>query len=371
MKFAIITQVMHKTKGDKWYSYAPYVREMDLWLTKVNTTKIVAPSCNEEPSKVEIPYKTQNIELIKVPSFDIIRLVSFLKTIANLPFILITIYKTMKWADHIHLRCPGNMGLLGCLVQVLFPSKPKTVKYAGNWDPDSKNQPISYRFQKWLLSNTILTKNCKVLVYGEWENQSKNILPFFTASYYENEIIPIKVKDFSEYINFIYVGTFSKGKQPLLTAKVVENLVKKGYPARLTMFGDGKEFLSVKEYIESRNLTEVIFLKGNQSKEIVKSAYQTSHFLIFISKSEGWPKVVSESMFWSCLPLSTKVSCIPYMLDDGNRGAIVNDDIKEISQTIEKYLNNFELYNSQVSKAKEWSQKYTLDKFEKEIVKLI
>jgi len=75
----------------------------------------------------------------------------------------------MVQADYIHLRCPGNMGL-EALVQMLFPNKPKTAKYAGNWNPKSK-QPWSYRLQKWILSYTFLTQNMQVLVYGEWSNQ--------------------------------------------------------------------------------------------------------------------------------------------------------------------------------------------------------
>ena len=51
-------------------------------------------------------------------------------------------YKAMKWADHIHLRCPGNIGLLGCIVQIAFPKKVKTVKYAGNWIQNLNNRNL-------------------------------------------------------------------------------------------------------------------------------------------------------------------------------------------------------------------------------------
>lgn len=92
----------------------------------------------------------------------------------------------MVQADYIHLRCPGNMGL-EALVQMLFPNKPKTAKYAGNWNPKSK-QPWSYRLQKWILSYTFLTQNMQVLVYGEWSNQTKNSKLFFSDTYSEEEM---------------------------------------------------------------------------------------------------------------------------------------------------------------------------------------
>ena len=271
----------------------------------------------------------------------------------------------MKWADHIHLRCPSNVGLLGCFVQMLFPSKPKTVKYAGNWDSKSK-QPLSYRLQKWILSSTVLTRNTKVLVYGEWENQSKNIVPFFTASYSKDIIKEIPNKNLSEEIRFIFVGGLTIGKQPLKSVQVVQQLKGKGYNVRLDIYGDGIEKGHVERYINQNQLSSFITLHGNADKEIVKNAYQKAHFLVFISKSEGWPKVVAEAMFWSCLPITTEVSCVPYMIDYGNRGVLVTDTVDVIVNKIEKYLKDESLYQKQVEAAKNWSQQFTLEKFETE-----
>ena len=372
MKFAIITHATHKVNDNKIYAYEPYIKEMNLWLQFVKEVKIVAPIINEEITVVESNYSLNNLEVDEIPLIDALtfknKIISFLK----LPYILYKIFKAMLWADHIHLRCPGNIGLLGCFVQIFFPTKNKTVKYAGNWDPNSK-QPISYCIQKWIISNTFLTRNCKVLVYGNWENQSKNIIPFFTASYSKNEIISLPNKNTSALIKFIYVGTFSKGKQPLLSVKTIQKLHHKGYEVQLNMYGNGSEYYNINNFIKENNLDEVVFLKGNQPKEIVKKAYQESHFLIFISKSEGWPKVVAEAMFWKCLPISSKVSCVNYMLDNSKRGSVLKSDVNEneVVSEILYYLNNEDIYQKKVLEALTWSQKYTLDKFELEIKKIL
>lgn len=371
MKFAIITHTIHKSNNESFYAYEPYVREMNLWLKNTDSVRIAAPMSNNAVTKIESGYVGKDLGLVKIPNIDLLSIKNTITTILKLPILFHKIFKVMKWADHIHLRCPGNIGLLGCLVQILFPKKPKTVKYAGNWDPNANEQPKSYKFQKWLVSNTFLTKNCKVLVYGDWPNQSKNIKPFFTATYKNNEIQVIPKKDFSGTIKFIFVGSFSVGKQPMLSVKTVEKLFHLGFKVELSMFGDGELFKEVQEYVIRKGLSEIVQLEGNQPKDKVKQAFQESHFLIFISKSEGWPKVVAEAMFWSCLAISTKVSCIPTMLDYGKRGAIVEDKIENIVAVVQHYLNNFDVYSNEVEKAKNWSQNYTLDKFEKEISKLL
>ena len=370
MIFGIITHAVHKIKDGQIYAYEPYVREMNLWGKYVDKIFIVAPVSVDEIRSIDSNYENSDIKLIAIPNFDITSFKNIIRSILVIPKVCNTIYKVMKEANHIHLRCPGNIGLLGCFLQIIFPSKIKTAKYAGNWDPKSK-QPITYRLQKWILGNTSLTKNIKVLVYGSWPNQSKNILPFFTASYQQNEIEEIPKKDFNSIIKLLFVGAFSRGKQPLLSVKATHKLINKGHNLTLDMYGDGSEFIKVEKYISDNELNEHIKLHGNQPKEIVKQAFQKSHFLVFISKSEGWPKVVAESMFWTCLPVSTKVSCVPFMLDDGNRGCLINDNIDDIVEKIEQYIYDKKIYFQQVSRAKKWSQQFTLDTFEEAIKELI
>ncbi|MDC9721917.1 MAG: glycosyltransferase [Urechidicola sp.] len=370
MKFAIITHVVHKKEKQQFVAYEPYVREMNLWLKNVDEVQIVAPLSEEEKTAIDSKYIHRHIEFNEIHSFDITSIKNSFTAIFKMPIICFRIYKTMKWADHIHLRCPSNVVLLGCFVQMLFPSKQKTVKYAGNWDPKSK-QPFSYRLQKWILSNTLLTKNTKVLVYGEWGNQSKNIIPFFTASYSRDIIKEIKKKNLSEEIRFIFVGGLTMGKQPLKSVQVVQQLKEKGFNVRLDIYGDGVERGRVDNYINQNQLSSFIILHGNSDKEIVTKAYQQAHFLVFISKSEGWPKVVAEAMFWSCLPITTEVSCVPFMIDYGNRGALVTDTIEVIVNKVDEYLNDEVEYQKQIEAAKNWSQQFTLEKFETEIKKLL
>lgn len=368
MKFLVVTFAPTLKKEESYYSYAPYVDEMNIWIKYTDEFGIISPvKYNEE--LLIAPFKT-NPKVFPILSFSLTSFISILKSIFIVPIVLIKIYKAMRWADHIHLRCPGNVGLLGCLVQIVFPNKPKTVKYAGNWDPKSK-QPLSYRIQKWIISNTFLTKNCKVLVYGKWENQSKNIIPFFTATYAKKDIVAIAKKDFSKKIRFIFVGALSMGKQPLISVKVVQKLKNKGYNVQLDMYGDGVERKRVENHIKDNNLGETVIMHGNVTKNEVKKAFQKSHFLVFISKSEGWPKVVAEAMFWSCLPITTFVSCVPYMVDFGNRGALVKPKVNKIVTQIELYFQDDKLYQQQVNNAKNWAQQFTLEKFESEIKNIL
>lgn len=333
MKFAIITHVIHKKRGNQYFAYAPYVREMNVWAKFVKELVIVGAVEEKEFTAIDCAYHHNEIVFIPIDAIDVLNWKSRITTFFKLPRITWQIFKAMYQADHIHLRCPGNIGLIGCLVQVLFPFKSKTAKYAGNWDPKAK-QPWSYRLQKWLLHNPYLTRNMQVLVYGEWEGSSKNIKPFFTATYWEADKVPLKPLTLVNPIRFVFVGTLSSGKRPMYAVALVEALFKRGYAVQLELYGEGIERVVLEDYIEKNDLRRFIELKGNQSKEVVMTAYQNSHFVLLPSQSEGWPKAIAEGMFWGCVPLATSISCVPFMLNYGKRGVVLTTELEQDVQQV-------------------------------------
>jgi|25_taG_2_1085351.scaffolds.fasta_scaffold00117_42 glycosyltransferase involved in cell wall biosynthesis len=432
MRFAIFTHVEHSEREGRYYAYAPYVREMNVWLKHVEKVEVVAPV--PLPPKGEVAgqhcYQHEYLTYTTIPSFHFLNLRGAVKAVIKIPYILYKILGAMKRADHLHLRCPGNIGLLACICQIFFPSKPKSAKYAGNWDPEAK-QPLSYRFQKWLLSNTFLTRNMKVLVYGEWPGQTKNILPFFTASFSKKERTEVPKKAFSEPFIFLFVGNLVEGKRPLEAIKFMERIVAQKVDtnndirASLEIYGDGSEREYLENYCRKNKLEELVHFKGNRSLEELKEAYQKAHFVILPSKSEGWPKALAEGMFFGCIPVATPVSCVPWMLDYGKRGILLSDplldtfqksrqfefssnpaaaELKKVSRTgfserpvyrqgrfevtenewsvvsgqwseniknIKELLADPERMKTMSEAAKEWSHKYTLERFEEAIKEVL
>ena len=369
MNFLIITHAKHTKNGEDYFSYAPYVREMNLWLKHVDRVEIVAPLTNYERTNIELKYEHSKVHVNRIPEIEFTNLFNAIISIFKIPIILYTILRACLNADHIHLRCPGNIGLLGCFVQILFPNKTKTAKYAGNWDPNSK-QPLSYRIQKKILSSTFLTKNIQVLVYGNWKNQTKNILPFFTATFKNVEIESIVQRDYSKTIKFLFVGSLVEGKRPLFAIQTIEALYEKGLDVTLDLYGEGVLKNSLLDYIIKQNLESFITIHGNAKKSELKLAYQSSHFLILPSKSEGWPKAIAEAMFFGVIPIATNISCVGWMLDEGRRGLLIENDLGITCDKIYKSIKNDNLASMSIASS-QWSQKYTLDVFEREIVKLL
>ena len=363
MRFVVFTHAQHYKKEEGIFSYAPYVREMDLWFQLVQEVQILAPLKNNK-DQIDSPYERKDIKLRQVSDINFTSFQNSLKSILRIPGILFVIYRAMLQTDHIHIRCPGNIGLLACIVQVFFPQKSKTIKYAGNWDPLSR-QPMSYRFQKWILRNEFYTRNAKVIVYGKWPDQGRNIVPFFTSSY-SDSISSIYKKEIVFPYRFVFVGSLIEGKRPLLAVQIIHSLVRQGQQALLDIYGAGPLEDLIKKYIEKYNLNKTVILHGNQNSEVILNAYKKAHFSILPSKSEGWPKAVAEGMFFGAIPVSTKISCLEWMLGFGERGIIIEPELEKAVETIEYHLNTSDL--KQMSQAaQQWSQQYTIERLTHEI----
>lgn len=370
MTFCIITHVPHSQSNGSFFGYAPYVNEMNVWIKNAAKVIIVAPLKSYPKTAIHESYFHNNIQFIAVPDFSLLGFFAVCRTIFYLPKIIFSIFNAMQQSDHIHLRCPGNTGLLGSLVQILFPNTKKTAKYAGNWDASSK-QPLSYQFQKFILSSTLLSKNMQVLVYGAWKNQSKNIKSFFTATYSEDEKTAVIAKSLNGKIELLFVGSLTAGKQPLVAVQITQHLLAMHFDVALSIYGEGSEKENLVQYIATHKLAGIVSLNGTINREVMKKVYQMSHFLILPSKSEGWPKVIAEAMFWGCLPIATPISCVPNMLDYGRRGILLSNSMEHDSALIQEMLNNQALYDLKIKEALHWSRNFTIDKFDQEVKKIL
>jgi len=267
---------------------------------------------------------------------------------------------------HVHVRCPGNVGLLSCFVQLFFPWRSKSFKFAGNW-VENVRQPITYRIQKWIIANCFLTRKSTALVYGKRSTDKKCVTNAFTATYNEDDakLVTIRTILADRPIHMVFAGSLIEGKNPLIAIDVCRILNGLGLMAYLSICGNGPLIERVNKYISDNGLDGKVFCKGNLNRKELDSIYQTSHFLLMPSRSEGWPKSVAEAMWWGTLPVVSPVSCIPEMLNHGERGILMPPNADQIAGSIASLIKQPEHYQSMCVKAMEWSRGYTLESFRK------
>ncbi len=370
MRFLVISHAPHFAREGKWFAYGPLVKEMVLWEKCVDQMEVFAPVVPANSDAINLPYLSERTFVTESPSLDFTSLGEAARSTFKLPWIVHRMWAAMWSADHIHLRCPGNLALVGCLLQVFFPWKKKTVKYAGNWDAKSA-QPKTYKLQQWIINQPWLSRNMTVLVYGDWAHSSGNIRPFFTASYFEKDFVPMHKSPISEGIKLVYVGGLVSGKNPMTSLQALKLLVDGGHNARLVFCGEGAERKALEDFVALHGLGSRVLLRGNVSAQEVKQELVEAHFLVFLSDSEGWPKVVAEAMSWSCIPITTAVSCVPEMVGHGRRGVLVDKDPEQIVKSIIGLKEQPLQFQQMQEEARVWARQFTLERFASEIEKLV
>ena len=126
-------------------------------------------------------------------------------------------------------------------------------------------------------------------------------------------------------------------------------------------------------YCRDEKLGQLVKFQGSRPLEELKKAYQKAHFVILPSQSEGWPKAIAEGMFFGCIPIATPVSCLPWMLGYGKRGVLIPlapkggtkaEEWVKIVKDVEELIKDQEKMKTMSLAAKEWSQQYTIERFE-------
>ncbi|MGQ9663684.1 MAG: glycosyltransferase, partial [Kiritimatiellia bacterium] len=188
-----------------------------------------------------------------------------------LPGVAARILAAMRRAGHIHLRCPSNVGLIGLALQAFFPNKPKTIKYAGNWQ-SYPGEPWSYRLQKCLARNSVWCRRSRILAYGPSHSDGSHVVSAFAATHHEADArIPVSPRTLSreQEIRFLFVGTLAPNTRPLLAVEACQRLRAGGIPARLDLFGDGPERQKVETLIRSCKAGDAIHCYGNLPLEVL------------------------------------------------------------------------------------------------------
>jgi glycosyltransferase involved in cell wall biosynthesis len=354
-----------------YFTYGPYARELNVWMSNFEEVHFLSPLQQAEPSPLDVQLTGCNLQVISLPPISLVSPKEIGKAFFCLPYLAFVFWKYFRKFKKVHIRSPSNYGLLASLIQIFFPNTIKTVKYAGNWDPRSK-QPFTYRLQQRIFKNRFLSKNIKILVYGNWEPENVNLVPFFTASYYESDIKPLVLKSLNRNtrVNCVFAGTLTSNKNPLMALQAAQFLRDAGFSIHLKVFGTGPLRSVLVDYIHSNNLHDSVAICGAQPLETITKAFQDAHFLFFFSDSEGWPKVVSEAMFWGCLPFTKQVSMVKEMVGENQRGFLVSDS-KSCLSLIENLIENPDKYCEMQRLAADWSRTFTMNRFEQEIKKII
>jgi glycosyltransferase involved in cell wall biosynthesis len=267
----------------------------------------------------------------------------------------------MRGAEAIHVRCPGNLGLLGILLAPLF-SRHLVAKYAGQWT-GYPGEPLTVRWQRALLRSRWWRG--PVTVYGRWPDQPAHIVPFFTSILTDEQLVRARAsaqhKSFSSKARVLYVGRLYEGKNVEVLIAALGELKRRRITLCCDVVGDGPLRQDLEAQVDALCLRDDVRFVGAVDFERVLEAYEQSDVLVLASDNEGWPKALAEAMAFGLVCIGSDRGLMPWMLGEG-RGIVVRPgDAQALAQALANIAGSETMCREMSERAALWAQNYSLE----------
>jgi glycosyltransferase involved in cell wall biosynthesis len=333
---------------------------------------MIASPCREEPPPKDcIAFTRSNISIIPQKQTGGETLGAKAAQILALPALVSGQARAMRSADAIHVRCPGNLGLLGCVLAPLF-SPYLVAKYAGQWN-GYRGEPWTVRLQRALLRSRWW--HGPVTVYGRWPFQPQHVIPFFTsmmsAEQVEQAVEVASRKQFRPPLRVLFSGRLAPSKRVAALLDAVKIVTDAGIQLDVVIVGDGSEQETLRSMAARLGIQESVKFIGALPFESALEWYEWAHCLVLPSAhSEGWPKVIAEGMCHGVLCIAVDHGQVSAMLE--GRGIVLKSGTpQEIADALTRAALRPEECSPLTRRASLWARQFSLEGLREALAELL
>ncbi|HUI06183.1 MAG TPA: glycosyltransferase [Verrucomicrobiae bacterium] len=360
-RLLVVSHVLHYRHGGKLYAYGPYAREIDVWAELFPELVIAAPCRDEQPPGDWVAFTRANISIAPQREAGGDHWSAKMRQILILPLLVRDLSRAMRAADAIHVRCPGNLGLLGVLLAPLFSHR-LVAKYAGQWN-GYPGERFALRLQRGVLRSRWWRG--PVTVYGDWPNEPRHVIAFFTSMMTSQMVKRAtevaKRKTIGRPLRVLFSGRLAKEKRVGALLEAAAILVERGIVVELALVGGGTEESALRKQAEDLGLHDLVEFVGSVPFEASLRWYEWAHCLVLPSaNSEGWPKAIAEGMCYGLVCLGVEHGQVPRMLE--GRGIVVKTGTPlEIADALQRVAERPGEFEDMRREASMWARQYSLD----------
>ena len=355
-----MSHVTHYRHGGLLHAYGPYAREIDVWADLFSHVVVAAPCRDERPPGDCLPFGRPNISIAQQPEIPEATGRLRVAQVLALPRSIYQLARAMRQADAIHVRCPGNLGLLGALLAPLF-SRRLTAKYAGQWN-GYPGEPWTLRLQRFLLRAA--WRRGPVTVYGEWAGQPSHIVAFFTSMMTAQQVayagMAATRRRIGDPLRILFTGRLVPAKRVDVLLEGAKLLRERNVGFQLAIVGDGPDMRRLRRSTELLGLSESVQFVGGVPFDSVLPWYDWAHCLVLPSLSERWPKAIAEGMCYGLVCVAVDHGHVSSMLS--GRGILLSTSTaEEIADSLESVAREPERYDLLMRRASEWARQYSVE----------
>lgn len=338
-QLTIISHTEHyKTEQGELVGFGATVTEINHLLEVFDKIVHVAVLHDGMAPESALPYDSNQITFVALPVVGGKKIADKVTVIIQASRILSIINKSLKESTHFQFRAPTGIGVYVIPYLILVYRKKGWFKYAGNWKQE--HAPLAYRFQRWMLK----LQNRAVTINGHWHNQPNHCLSFENPCLTESEFqfgnSIRKTKVLPQRKSFCFVGRLDASKGVTLfidsllsLSEYDQNLIDSVY-----IIGAGAYGYRYRKRLIDSGISSIYY--EAMPRNSLHQIYKKCQFIVLPSKSEGFPKVISEALNYGCVPVVSNVSAIGQYIQDGVQGFVIDDlTVEHLSQKLQTCLN--------------------------------
>ncbi|NUO62688.1 MAG: glycosyltransferase [Gemmatimonadaceae bacterium] len=366
LRLLVVTHVAHYHDGHRWSAYGPYAREMELWAPLFAEVVVAAPARDGAPPADCLPIDAPNVRLASQPETGGSTFGAKLAQLLVLPWSMLKLATAMARADVIHVRCPGNLGLLGAVLAPLFARR-RIAKYAGQWSA-YPGEPRSVRMQRAVLRSAWW--GAPVLVYGRDEADPEHVIGFFTSILADAQVAcaaeTARARSPRDGLRLLYVGRLSREKNvDVLLAATARLGTADGIA--LTIVGDGPMRAELERQAISLQIADHVRFTGALDYESVLDHYAAADVVVLPSTTEGWPKSLTEGMAFGACCIGPDRGIVPRMLADGRGFCTPPRDVRALAGLLARLHRAPGERLAVGRRASAWATQFTRERFAESI----
>jgi glycosyltransferase involved in cell wall biosynthesis len=127
-----------------------------------------------------------------------------------------------------------------------------------------------------------------------------------------------KVKENQNYFRFVFAGSLTPSKNPLLLINFALNLKESGFKFKIDVFGIGELENELRSFINYHGISDQIELMGHNSD--LENLYMNYDFVISCAPNEAFGRSLSEGAVRGCIPIYPQIESWSERFVDGETG---------------------------------------------------
>ncbi len=248
--------------------------------------------------------------------------------------------------EHLHAHLGSQAATIGLFTKEVFGTGFSITVHG----PDEfYNAPGQYLTEKVATADFICTISSfarsqlmKLSPYEHWHKIEVSRL-----GVNPDDFAPRDVERDPDTFEIVCVGRLTSAKGQHILVDAIEKLVAEGRSIRLRLVGDGEDRESLERHVDSLGLHEQVVFEGAVNQDRIRDLYAQADAFAIPSFAEGIPVVLMEAMSMEIPCVTTRITGIPELIEDGVDGLLVTpSDVDEFAAAIARLMDDEALRNT-------------------------